>query len=788
MASFLKSILGINNNKDTFTEKIEDMESIKIEKWNKSDKNIMNIQLLFDILDENYILKEIKNTKSLFNFEKEEEFLHLVKILNLKQNSFSNFQLLDFIKNINEFKNFKELIENKENEINKIIPIKIFAEDKDLKTKPTKNNQQSYQDTLQKFNLQLIKYFFSQENFYHLIFSNRKEKGIIYFDYLRNLIDNVLRENYVKENFKDYYLNAIAQKLNLNNNVEEIITFIFSKIFQTIIEKDNYFNILHELLIDLANTKQDDSSFKKKKNCIFFLIPNVLNYKIIANKQFFNNDININFLFIEKDFESIKKEISLKDDVVNLLLNFLIQFESYIHTNPKIKATNLIENVTYINPTFFQIYNLIFEIIIDNYEDKESKTSTFCFNKDNDINDFIFMDYLISLYRIIKNFNRDFSCNQLLKLENINNFNDNINLTLEENLYNRDQETKENFVEENTSQEKSMSVLNFRNFLINKLDNCINNKVLAKEIFSIKSEDPKNESDFLSYFLKDLFLLIWGKKETVERFKRIKNELEMIELIDSRFIFNERIIKLPSILFIKILEIDSPLKTLINFIQNILNLEKVEKKQKNEFLKFICFVLIEKSLDSLTDDFVRYPVLLERLELVNKFYNIEKIILSVKNKIDFLEVINKNQSKPNALMNDENQYLSLKNLIFEEEKFKSFLHSIIKENSHEDIPKKLILKNFEALKKNKIFSRIYSYISINSNKFASSKGIKFYKNNQKDLFTINFYLHSIDQIILPLEKHAKLYLNIFDFILLFIKNEKLDMFSLEFLNENVINK
>ncbi len=435
---------------------------------------------------------------------------------------------------------------------------------------------------------------------------------------------------------------------------------------------------------------------------------------------------------------------------------------------------------TFFLPLFSSYFSSLF--IFDNIELKNIKNNIFFYKLDNEYNQFIFLDYLISLYKTLKNFNRNYTSNETINLEN--------DQAIEADLENDDMSKKLSIPNRKASFANKKKY-NFTKFLSSELDESINDNVLAKEIFIIQPEEINRETHILNNFIDEIFTSVFFQTQTVERFAKRNNnkQNEVLEAISNNFIYKEKIRKLPTILFLKIIQMNSPIGVLDNFIRKSVNLD-IEKDKKNGFLKFIGFTILKYSFEILSDTADNYPCLIERLELVNNLYDTAKFIEDIKIKIRFLEVINNKTNVNSKKSVNENKTLTLKNIIFEEENLKSFVKHNLKicssASGNNNNIANIFFNNQTDLKKFKSLANIYDFILTKTNKFNSSKGIKFFKHFHKEIAAIDNYLDLIQQTVFPKELSNGKHLNLIDFILFFIKNERLEIYSLEFLKENVI--
>jgi hypothetical protein len=733
--------------------------------------------LLFIIQDENFIIKELVNIKALFKLNEEKEYSKLIGLINLKENKFKNTKIIEIINNIKEFDKFKYKLDNKQLEINKIVQganntndTKLNKKDKNLKSNPEEKQA--------KFDMEFFKFFFIDDNFQNLVYSDKKQKTIFYFAYMEYLINNVLIEYYISENSKDFYKHQLNQNIKMNEFIQEISLFVYTTIFEILISKDNYFEIIYNLFLDIENCQDNNSNSDTIKNCIMCLLPNKFNYRKYFENNFFRKEFHLNFLFTNKQINSLikDKDLLLGIDLVNTFLNFLIDFEFFIDLKNKKTINNLLTINQSIKPNFFKVYDYILEIIFDNHNLKNIRTNIFELEIDNNFKQMILLDYLMTLYKTTKDFNRNFNSRELIDIEN--------------DLENEDKEK----IDKNspaTDRKESFNYLNNYNlekFLTSDIDKCINDKVLAKEIFTINPEEIRKDTNILNNFIEKIFNIVFLKTQTKEKFARIKkNEKEILEAINKNFIFHEKIRKLPEILFLKIIQINSPINIIENFFKKYVDLD-IDKGNKNGFLKFVCFTTLKNSFEILTDNAENYPHLIERLELINNFYETKKLISNINIKIAFLDVFNKKNNSISKKIVNENNTLNLKNLIFEEEKFKSYIKINLKNNNSTSlvIINNMVFDSLNNLKNFKNFAKIYEFLLINTNKFKTSKGLKLYKYFEKELVSINNYLDLTKETVFPNETLDNKYLTIVEFILFFIKNEKLEILSLEFLKENVI--
>ena len=780
MAGFIKNIFGVNKSAINDPNNTEDLQSILIQKWNNSQKSLNNLDLLFNIQDENFIIKELINIKALFKINEETEYWKLIGLINLKENKFKNTKIIEIINNIKEFDKFKYKLDNKQLEINKIVPGANNTSDPKL-NKKDKNLKSNPEEKQANYDLEFSKFFFIDDNFQNLVYSDKKQKTIFYSAYLEYLINNVLIEYNISENSKDFYKHEANQSIKMNEFIQEISLFVYTTIFEILISKENYFEIIYNLFSDIENCQGNNLNSGTIKNSIMCLLPNKFNYRKYFENNFFRKEFHLNFLFTNKQMNSLikDKDFFLDTDLVNIFLNFLIDFEFFIdQKNKKTINTLLINNQT-IKPNFFKVYDYILEIIFDNHNLKNIRTNIFELETDNNFKQMILLDYLMTLYKTTKNFNRNFNSKELIDIEN--------------DLENSENEDKEK-IDKNppaTDRRESFNYLNNYNlekFLTFDIDNCINDKVLAKEILTSNPEEIRKDTNILNNFIEDIFTIVFLKTQTKEKFASIKkNEKEILEAINNNFIFNEKIKKLPEILFLKIIRINSPINIIENFFKKYVDLD-IDKGNKNEFLKFLCFTTLKNSFEILTENADNYPHLIERLELINNFYETTKLISNIKIKIAFLDVFNKKNNSISKKIVNENNTLNLKNLIFEEEKFKSYIKiNLINNNSTcLVIINNVVFGSLNSLKQFKNFAKIYEFLLINTNKFKTSKGLKLFKFFEKELVLINNYLDLNKETVFPNETSDNKYLTIVEFILFFIKNEKLEILSLEFLKENVI--
>ncbi len=772
MASFLKSIFKKKN--DFILDNTEDIQGKKKEKWNICQKNILNIQSLFDIDDENFIINELTKIKTILEIKDEKEFVYLFNMFQKKK--FTNTKLIEILRIIEQVFNFKKSIDDKENDINRIFSRnKLEYEVKDVQRQQEQKEISIKEGTIKRFGFRFSQYFFKENSFKDFIFSNTTNRIISYFNYLDYLIKNVFVEDCIKEHFSDFCVKYNKNDINHNKFNEENIIFIFNNIFLQV-NKENYFNIFYDLFIALEKIEgnKDDKKFAQKiSSCILYLLPNKYNFKTLLKNNYFKYEYNLNFLFSNKNLDYIlkKQNMIIEKDIINTFLNFLIYFEKYVNLNETKKNKQLLDTEEKM-PNFFKVKNLILEIILKGKTSNIEILNSLIIDKEDDMYNFVFLKYILCLYEFFKKFNRDYSCKELINIEN--NYYNNEKFENDKNI--EEKEMRE--VLKNNSQEK---IFNLENFIFNDISNCIYDKVLIKEISTTEVIEQNDKSGLVIKLIEDIFEVIYKKNNFIEILDKLcKSDNQISELIDNNYIYKEKIKKLPFVIFLKIIHKNTPIIMIEKFMQNFIN-STIDKNEKKYVLKFFCFTLIEKSLELLSEKSSDYVILQERLELINKFFVIEKIILNTKIKIIFLDIINEHNN------NKSNKDFTLKQLIFEEEKLKDYFmdHYKDKLNNSNSIISKIFLNNGE-IKKLKIFSMIYDYISMISNKFNNSKGLKFYELNQKEIININLYLNSVNQFLSSMkitEKRANI--NILDFVIFFIKQENLEKFSLELLINNV---
>lgn len=784
MASFLKNIFGRNKSSVNDSDNAEDHQMVLIQKWSKSQKSLENLDTLFNIQDENYIIKELINSKTVFKIKDEKDYSKLIGFIKQKENSFKNAKIVEIFFNIKEFDKIKTDIEVKQTEINRLIP-DIDKSDISESNKKTKNDKVIHIAPLSKFDFEIQKYFFNNDNFMKLVYADKNQKARIYFGYVEFFINNVLNEDYIRSNFKDFYKHASLQKSKMNEFFEDNSYFVFSKVFNCIINKENYFEIIYNLFIDLENFKGDSQISGAIRICILLLIPNQFNYQEILSKKFIRCDSHLSFLFTNKDLSTMikDKEFQLEFDIVNTLLNFLIDFESYVELNEKKPESTLMNNKAINKPGFFKVYDYLIEIISENQITKNVYSNVFGLKTEKEFDEMVFLHYVISLYKTFRMFNRNYNSRETINLENDEEIKKRgFEASKEDELI-----EKSPLIPDRKESLDAKNKLNLEKFLFSELDNSINDEVLAKEIFTTNPEEIKRDTNILNNFIDQIFNIVFVKNHLVEKFVNVdRTQTEILKAIDNNLIYNEKIKKLPTIILLKLIQMNSPINVLENFIKKSVDVD-IDKEKKNGFLKFVCFSILKNSFEILSDKAENYPSLLERLELVNYFYDTSKLISSIKTKIEFLTAISKKSKLSSAKKINDNQQLPLKNIIFEEEKLKSYVNTNIKKNSASlNNIKNLFFNNSRDLKQFKFLSGIYDFILVNTNKFTTSKGIKFFKNFESEIASIDKYLQLVNQTAFPSKSSSTSYLTLVDFIFFFIKNEKLEISSLDLLKENVI--
>ncbi len=357
MASFIKKIFSSNKKAVNDSENTEDYQSIVTQKWNKSQKSLNSLDLLFEIQDENFVLMELINSKTVFRLKDENEYSKLLKLIKLRESSFRNNKIIEIINNIKEFDTIKLLIEQKQFEVNKIVPENTMTEIADSNKKNKNDIAFKQEKLLAKFDFEIKKYFFANDNFTELAYGNKKHKARIYFGYMEYLINNVLDEANIVDNCQDFHKHAINNNIKMKEFIDELINFSYSNIFDSIINKDNFFEIIYNSFIEIDNAKENSNNIDSIKKFMMLLIPNKLNFKKLIKNNFFKFELNLGFLFTNIEINALikDKELHLDVDMLNTLLNFMLEFENYVEINEK-KAENklIINNHETSKPCFFK--------------------------------------------------------------------------------------------------------------------------------------------------------------------------------------------------------------------------------------------------------------------------------------------------------------------------------------------------------------------------------------------------------------------------------------------------
>ena len=778
MSSFLKKLFSRDNTSIHINnpDNSSNPDSNYKETWLKSNKDNLKTltNSLLQVKDEEFLFTELLLLKdhSPTILQDEKDFFLFSEILLQKKQFIKSESLKKLVFNIEIFKQIFEKIKIKQDQINNLIPqenisnlIINYKKIDPIEISIPKN-----------FNFEISKFFFTQKNIFSILLRDNYEKIEDFLDYINFFFEKVLQESFIQENFCDFYFQIIKTNLNLIEKILEIKSFLYEIFFDFFIcTEKNYIEFSIYSFLNILSEK-NEKDFILKKN-IFLLMPNIYNIEILKKNNFISLKINLDFLFVcNTNNSNLNNPLNLflKDstelgeydfeyDLVNIFLNYICSIEKSNY-------------ITYINSAFFEIYEICKNLLLDNYRIVQIKPvveEKFLFKNDifqnNFLNNFIFMDFIINLY---------------ISFRKINNLHNNFKF------------------HENQDKTSLLNQLNLQNFLMFELDYFLSDKILIENVFGEKSKNLSEKNNVLCDFIQEIMDLVYDKNFfCLSKKKYHENEKFCLNILDNtenkfdlsdyifknlsnNYIFTNKILDFPQILFIKLIKINSPTKILFDFLQIF---QKFQEKKIIDLkpLNFLCLFIIQYTLQNFSDKTENYSIIIERLNLVNLFMPIDNLVENINLKITFLEILNKKNSLGSFTYKTTNQtslYL-LKDLIKDEGILKNFIFSCEKKNDKIFLSENYIEKNlFENLKNYKNLFSIYEYISFISYKFTNSKGIKFYNNNFENFQRISFYIDFLNQNFF---KNFEKKISLINFILFFIKSEKLHKFSLIFLHENV---
>lgn len=812
MASFFKKFFkGSNGENDDFKDSLINKDLNKIEAWSKSPKNFNDLELLFQIEDEIFVFSEYNKLKEKNNLICNDFQIAQLLAFISKRNNIKHHKLSQILNNIRLLNKFFQTLNKKAEEINRKISIQnqqAIEQKSDIikttdiqnenmernKQNPYKKRTQTIENIsdLKLFDFLHNKFFFIENKILDIIESEEEHIFQIVVQYLEFALFKLLNIDYFEKNFGEH-----LNKIDIKNLCNQLSFLIYGSIFDIFINNDeNYFNKiifyikkLNRLIDSKDNNNDNVYEIKLMKKILYYLIPNELNCKILQNMNFYNsNEYNLNLIFCKyisnnlsiKEFEKYEFEV----DLTNELFNFLIVLEKKIRfvrekdkvSDPLFVNKNDNQSYSVINKgqeeqvediPFFEVYRIIKEIFVSQFKNPEINTSNEKdFICDYTLKNFVFLDFILHLYDLISNLNKNYSVKNKINDKLDIEF-ENKKITIQKDLF-------------------------FENFISNDIDFFLSEDLLKMEIFMSHSKENQivnieveNNSlnQNLINFLKNLFDLIFLSNKFVDFFQNINCEKNyVVSTLEENYIYINQISQLPSILFLKFLKINSPLK-LFQYFLNEIKHSLMSPISAEKLLYFSCFQFINHSLETLACKKENYSTILKRFELINEYFNIEKLKINLNLKINFLEVINKNSQ-------DKIIYFTLKELIGAEADFQQIIHKllIIKKETDVESENKLNSLFDEDINiiENKILSHIYEFVTNLANKFNNLKALKFFTHNQKDFLHIIAYLNFLNEKILNSLLTSNLRrLNIVDFVILVIKKEKMNKFCIAILEQNV---
>ncbi|GMF00366.1 unnamed protein product [[Candida] boidinii] len=550
----------------------------------------------------------------------------------------------------------------------------------------------------------------------------------INFYNLQNTIIEFLRVNNNKDKINEFFINLILNGFNYN---ELIITTVI-KSFNLLENNEN-----SKSLVKLSDKDEDKGSIKDQ-------ILKLINKNLDNNNDInFVNGLKDHWLKFQNSCEDLRKQCQ---DPISLMINdndeeFIIIIKNYEYSI--IKNVSIHEIINYNNE--IKITNEIFDEIsyLNKYSNKQ-------INEINSLN---------LLIKLIKNFKKIFSNNEIFKIENLINENlyDLNNIEISNNLMNLLYDEIISGKLNNLITEQLINELNNIPDIMNTIDNLISISYNKDEFFFNNLEFEKNFGN-----LSNSILLILVKNEILIEFNIIIGLILIIITVDRNELMNKLFLKLINKvkyynLNLKLFEIgfkDSSNNGLLIIEKD--NCFNIENCLFNKIIKLILFKdnklgikINQKNINDLvyyliefsTNEFFIISILSNLISINQESLIIDKKFNSIINPNDADENIDKDTRSIFQLING----IILMKLDKVEESFKVFV-----DNSHNII--EFFKDEYEnnggrkdtntIIKRNKL---LISLIPINSiiNKFNDVNLIEYYMNLSLIFEKLNFNLVSL---------------------------------------------